>query len=187
MRARERERFLRMNFTEDELKIRNELYKARKNAKYKMIITTEHYNKQRKYDDRKPPYDDYLAYFSDYPDEGKYLDTIYFRYPYDYMDIIKLYEGQFYQLFNLDTGKEIGSGCLDPDSPVEEIRYDKDDPEYFECCCACAECFWRGMLYDETKEVFDGVHYCCTCYHPEERKVWEEEFKKDLARNNMSN
>ena len=160
MRARERERFLRMNYNEGELEIRDRLYKARKNAKYKIRITQEHYDKKRKFSDDDPPYDYYLAYFSDNPEEGTYVDTIYFSSPDDFQDIISLYEGLFYELFDISTGKRIGSGCLDPDSPVEEIR----DNEGKTCGGVCKYCFWQGMLYDEVKDSFEGNYFC---YNPD--------------------
>ena len=143
MRTRERERFLRMNFTEKELNIRNWLYKNKKLAKYKIIITQENYKKS-----------DSLAYFSDYPEEGKYVDTIYFYNPDQYLDILKLYEGLFYQLFDLESGEIIGPGMLDPDSPVEEIR----EFEGKTCGRVCQSCWWRGLLYDEKRP--DERFYC---------------------------
>ena len=128
MRARERERFLRMNFTEEELEIRDRLYKVnRKVARFKIVITTEHDRKRKHMKEADPDgslgyANGYLAYFSEYPEDGTYLDTLYFYSPYQYEDILSLYEGQLYQLFDMKTGQRIGYGSFDPDSPVEEIR-----------------------------------------------------------------
>ena len=176
MRAREEARFRSMNFTDEEIEIRNKLYKARKNARYKMIITTEHYdmNKRKHLNEVDPDgklgyTNGYLAYFTDYPEDGTYLDTVYFRYPYEYKMVIQLYEGQFYQLFDMETGERIGYGNLDPDSPVEEIRATNR-----ECCDVCDMCFWTGLLYNED-DYFDapGKDYVyATCYHPVMRKEW---------------
>lgn len=150
MRKRERERFLRMNFTEKELEIRDWLYKDRDIAKYKIVITEENHNKS-----------DSLDVFSDFPEEGRYIDTIYFYYPDQYLDILKLYEGLFYQIFDLKSGKRIGYGMLDPDSPVEELR----EFEGKSCGSVCKFCWWRGMLYDEKK---NGEFY--HCYNPIEEE-----------------
>lgn len=152
MRKRERERFQRLNFTEEDLEIRDSLYKdigCQKNtAMYKIIITEE--NNKRKHAGYNYGY---LAYFSDYPEDGTYIDTIYFSFPYQFDNIIKLYEGEFYQLFDNVTGKRIGYGNFDPDSPVEEIRGTVN-----ECCLVCRFCFWHGMLYNEENGV--GEYRC---------------------------
>ena len=176
MRARERERFLRLNYTPQELEIRDGLYKNRKLAKYKIRITEEHYDKKRSFAYGKPTYSSYLTYFTDFPEEGTYLDTIYFYKPSQFENIMKLYEGMFYELFDLETGERIGYGSLDPDSPVEEIR------EHFKCNDVCELCFWRGMIWGEKKTEEINGNYFCTCYHPKERKVWERELEHERKR-----
>lgn len=169
MRTRERERFIRLNFTPEELEIRDRLYTNRKLARYKIIITEEHYDKKRKHSNEKPPYDSYLSYFTDHPEDGTYLDTIYFYEPSHLMDILKLYEGMFYQLFSVKENKLIGKGSLDPDSPVEEIReYEGAD----NCCQVCEDCFWRGMIFGEAKTAGDGKYVIC--YNPKEADSWKE-------------
>lgn len=178
MRARERERFLRMNFTEKELEIRDRLYKINRNyCRWKMVITTE---KDRKHMKEANPDGDLgyangcLAYFSNYPENGKYIDTIYFNDPDEYRDIITLYEGLFYQLFDFISGERIGAGCLDPDSPVEEIRERIGD----ECGIVCKFCFWRGLLYDEAETIVkNGTNYY-VCHNKKQQASWEEELKK---------
>lgn len=174
MRKRERERFLRMNFTEDELDMRNKLYKERNLASYKIVITQEHYDRKRKHADAAPPYDNYLAYFSDFPEDGDYVDTIYFYEPWQYNLIVKLYEGLFYQLFDLKTGKRIGYGSFDPDSPVEDIRGSGTG----ECCNVCELCFWRGMLYKEITVVEKHGESYFYCYNPNEKENWEKELER---------
>lgn len=143
MRTKERERFLRMNFTEKELEIRDSLYKHRDKAKYKIVITEENHKKS-----------DSLDVFSDFPEEGRYIDTIYFYTPDQYLNVLKLYEGLFYQIFDLKSGERIGYGMLDPDSPVEEIR----EFEGKTCGSVCEFCWWRGLLYDEKRP--DERFYC---------------------------
>lgn len=162
MRKRERERFInKLNFTEKELMIRDRLYKRRKAARYKIVIYGERYNSLGEYVDPEGNTVYGLFYFSDFPSDGVYYDTIYFYEPDQFLDIIKLYEGAFYELYDLETGKEIGSGTLDPDSPVEEIRETNK-----ECCHVCKFCFWRGMLYGEDKMGYDTEtnEYGYTCY-----------------------
>ena len=152
MRKRERERFQRMDFTEGELEIRDRLYKNRKLAKYKIVITQEkgvaYGVYENKYREKVS-----LADLSDNPSDGLYVDTIYFYRPDQFENIVGLYEGLFYELFEIESGKRIGYGMLDPDSPVEEIR-----ETIKECCGVCEFCFWHGMLYDEEKE---GSEYKC--------------------------
>ena len=175
MRKRERERFLRMNYTEEELWIRNTLMKSKKyreQSRFKIVIYTERFNKYGQYVDRAG-HKMQLLEFSDSPEEGRYLDTIWFNYPREFEAIIKLYEGQFYVLFNMATGERIGYGSLDPDSPVEEIR------EHFECCDVCELCFWRGMIWGEKKDVEIAGKSFCTCYHPDEREVWKQVIEQE--------
>lgn len=152
MRERERKRFLRLHFTEAELEVRDRLYKSRKLAKYKIIITQEkrvgYGIYENKYGERVS-----LGDLGDFPNEGIYVDTIYFYRPDQFKDIVGLYEGLFYELYEIESGKRIGFGMLDPDSPVEEIR-----ETVTECCCVCELCFWHGMLYNEEK---DGNEYKC--------------------------
>ena len=144
MRTREKERFLRLRFTEKELEIRDRLYKERgckrNAAKYKIVITEE--------TDSAP-----MDFFIDNPEAGQYIDTIYFSFPWQFEMVLELYEGLFYQLFDMETGKRIGYGGLDPDSPVEEIR-----ETVTECCKVCKFCFWHGMLFNENK---NGNEYYC--------------------------
>ena len=182
MRARERERFLRMNFTEKELEIRDRIYKVKRElARFKMVITAEHYNKRKHLKEVDPDgtlgyANGYLAYFCEYPEDGTYLDTVYFNDPDEYRDILTLYEGMFYQLFDMKTGDRIGYGSFDPDSPIEEIR-----ERIGEDCCetVCKFCFWRGLLYQEAENVTKNGMNFYTCYNKKEMPVWEKELLKD--------
>lgn len=162
MRSRERERFMKMGFSGEELEIRDKLYKAKKNATYKIIITEERVRNGKyvnKFGD-----DVNLMYFADNPEEGDYVDTVYFSRPKEFNDILRLYEGLFYRMFDMESGEMIGYGSLDPDSPIEEIRMHTS-----ECGSVCEYCFWRGMLYGEEKEMNGLV----TCYHPTENEAWK--------------
>lgn len=180
MRARERERFMKLNFTEEELEIRDRLYKVdRKTARFKIVITTEHYRKRKHLKEADPDgtlgyANGYLAYFTEYPEDGTYLDTIYFYNPNQYNDIVTLYEGQFYQLFDIASGERIGYGNFDPDNPIEEIREHTGK----KCECVCQSCFWRGMLYNECDSIIKNGEYYCTCYNPDEI----ENHRKELER-----
>lgn len=175
MRTREKERFVKLGFTENELQIRDSLYKRRESRKntanWKIIITTEHYDQSKRKHSGYDP-NGYLAYFTDYPEDGTYLDTIWFDHPEEFEKICTLYEGQFYQLFDNTTQKRIGYGSLDPDSPIEEIR-----AHVKQCCSVCQSCFWRGMLYGEIKDIKTTQGWMYTCYHPIYRKEWETEIK----------
>ena len=180
MRERQKKRLLeRCNYTPEELEIRETLKANKHNAKYKIIITEEHYDeKKRKHQNAATAVlgynNGYLAYFSDYPEDGNYIDMIYFNWPWEYQRIVQLYEGEFYQLFDVATGNRIGYGSFDPDSPIEDIRETKP-----ECCYVCEHCFWRGTLYGEIKEINNLV----TCYNPIEKENWKEVYKQMTKEN----
>lgn len=127
MRKRERERFMnKLKYTEEELVIRDQLKGNQHNSKYKIIITEE----------RDP---NHLSYYCDNPWDGYYIDMIYFNNPCELEKIIRLYEGELYQMFIVGNGKMIGYGLLDPDSPFEEIQ----EIEPTECKGVCEFCWWR--------------------------------------------
>lgn len=150
MRAREYERFMKMNFSTEEIETRARLMRVnRKICRYKIIITTECEKKLKNHN-----LSEYITYFSNHPENGKYLDTIYFYTPSQYYDIVKLYEGNFYQLFDLGTGERIGYGLFDPDNPLEDIAEQTGD----KCEGVCEFCFKNGknvMFKNET------AYYAC--------------------------
>lgn len=79
--------------------------------KYTMIITSE----DERYGEKG------LSFFSDNPWEGN-LEEVIFGDDFDALFGNGRNEGLFYQLYCNESGKRIGSGSLDPDSPREEIQ-----------------------------------------------------------------
>ena len=81
--------------------------------KYIMIVTSE--------DERYENDEVQLDFFWDNPWEGKLEDIVYGD-SWDELFGDGHNEGLFYQLYSTETGKRIGYGSLDPDSPREEIE-----------------------------------------------------------------
>ena len=159
MTAEQRERFLSLNYTDHELEIRDRLMRPEDKAVYKIVITEE--NEENDFED---------CLFS--PGLGTYIDTIYFSNPREFNDIIKLYEGLFYELYTINNGQCIGSGMLDPDSPVEEIR-----SVNLKCYGVCDCCFFKGLLYNENEKDADGSYSCYLNEWIELEKHWKKSQK----------
>ena len=86
--------------------------KNNKEFKYVMVVTAE--------DERYPNEKD-LSYFGDHPWEGK-LEEIIFGNSFDELMGDGHNEGLFQQTYEMETGKRLSYGFLDPDTPREEIE-----------------------------------------------------------------
>ena len=84
--------------------------------KYVIIITSE----DERYNNGKEDSVG-LDFFADNPWEGS-LEAVMFGNNWNDLFGDGEYEGLFYQLYSLDTGKRVGYGILDPDSPEKEIE-----------------------------------------------------------------
>lgn len=83
------------------------------NSKYLMIITSE--------DERYERNECGLDFFSNNPWEGL-LEEIVCGDSFEELYGDGKNEGLFYQLYHVKTGKRIGRGIFEPDSPREEIE-----------------------------------------------------------------
>lgn len=89
-----------------------------KEYKYVMIITSE--------DERYASGEKDLGWFGEHPWEG-ILEDIVFGNNWEELFGDGRNEGLFYQLYSTETGKRIGYGSLDPDTPREEIEEWEDN------------------------------------------------------------
>lgn len=87
--------------------------KNNKEYKYVMIVTSE--------DERYESGEKDLSYFGDHPWEGK-LEEIVFGNSFDELMGDGKHEGLFQQTYEMETGKRLSYGFLDPDTPREEIE-----------------------------------------------------------------
>jgi hypothetical protein len=114
--------------------------------KYVMIVTSE---------DERYGREVQLDFFADKPWEGLLEDVVFgdnidellFKHEPDN-------EGLFYQLYATDTGKRIGYGILDPDSPAEEIEayenshhFADDDEKMYDFLLLDKEEFLKSYSY----------------------------------------
>ena len=84
-----------------------------KEYKYVMIITAE--------DERYESGEKDLSWFGDHPWEGK-LVAVLFGDSFDELMGNGEHEGLFQQTYEMETGKRLSYGFLDPDTPREEIE-----------------------------------------------------------------
>lgn len=92
-----------------------------KEYKYVMIVTSE--------DERYDSGEKDLCWFGEHPWEGK-LEEIIFGNSFDELMGDRHNEGLFQQTYEMETGKRLSYGFLDPDTPREEIEeYENKEEE----------------------------------------------------------
>ena len=84
-----------------------------KECKYVMIVTAE--------DERYESGEKDLGWFGEHPWEGKF-ESVVFGNSFDELFQGGEHEGLFQQTYELETGKRLSYGFLDPDTPREEIE-----------------------------------------------------------------
>lgn len=84
-----------------------------KEYKYVMIVTSE--------DERYESGEKDLSWFGDHPWEGR-LEEIVFGNSFDELFGDGEHEGLFQQTYEMETGKRLSYGFIDPDTPREEIE-----------------------------------------------------------------
>lgn len=84
-----------------------------KEYKYVMIVTSE--------DERYESGEKNLSYFGDHPWEGTLVEIV-FGNSFDELFGDGKHEGLFQQTYEMETGKRLSYGFLDPDTPREEIE-----------------------------------------------------------------
>lgn len=138
--------------------------KAAKNSttttkKYILIVTSE---------DERYGREVQLNFFADKPWEGLLEDVVFGdNWNELFFDHKKDNEGLFYQLYATDTGKRIGYGILDPDSPAEEIEayenshhFADDDEKMYDFLLLDKEEFLKSYSYlteSEYNKTLDEV------------------------------
>ena len=87
----------------------------RKDKKYVMIVTSEELD----YDGKS-----LIDYYSEHPERGTLVDIVYGN-NYEELTADGDYEGLFYILYEVGSGKRLGYGCISPDI-MEEPRGGED-------------------------------------------------------------